>query len=409
LRGNESGTLKHCGTSETLEPTERILAFGGYADNGGEGAVWVYTFTGSNWEQMGNKLVGTDGIGANQGYSIALSGDGKTLASGGIYDSLYTGAVWVFTLSGGNWSQVGNKLKGKGANNGAIGSGAFQGSSVSLSYDGKTLASGGYNDSSGIGAVWIYTLTGSNWNQMGNKLVGTGLVSKGWQGNSISLSSDGGKLAVGSFRDSVGQGAVWVYELSNGKWNQMGNKLRGTGASSPALQGSSVSLSYYGTMLAVGGPADNFGKGAIWVYTLTGSNWEQLGNKIIGSGAYNVPANAYQGYSVSISSNGKTLASGAPSDSSGMGAVWVYNYTGIFNTEISNYEYSSINQISVYPNPSSQSFSIISIEDYPYIITDLQGGSLEIGNTLRNSVGSGLRSGIYQLKVNNKVYKIVKI
>ena len=71
---------------------------------------WAQTFT-----QQGPKLVGTDAVGgAGQGASVALSGDGNTAILGGPGDNGGVGAAWVFTRSGGVWSQQGTKLVGPG-------------------------------------------------------------------------------------------------------------------------------------------------------------------------------------------------------------------------------------------------------------------------------------------------------
>ena len=57
---------------------------GGPYDNGGTGAAWVFTRSGSTWTQQGPKLVGTGAVGtAEQGWSVALSADGNTALIGG--------------------------------------------------------------------------------------------------------------------------------------------------------------------------------------------------------------------------------------------------------------------------------------------------------------------------------------
>src|SRR5207245_625259 len=128
--------------------------------------------------QQGSKLVGTGVAGwAEQGFSVALSGDGATALVGGPYDDSETGAAWVFTRLGSTWSQQGSKLVGTGA----VGS-AGQGFSVALSGDGITALVGGPGDNTppgegGAGAAWVFTRSGSAWSQQGAKLVGTGAVS----------------------------------------------------------------------------------------------------------------------------------------------------------------------------------------------------------------------------------------
>ena len=111
-----------------------------------------------NPAQQGAKLVGTAAVGrANQGWSMALSADGNTLAAGGKLDNNHAGATWVFVRSGTSWGQQGPKLVGTGA----VGN-ANQGTSVALSADGSTLAVGGSWDLRTEGGSWVLR-TGATW------------------------------------------------------------------------------------------------------------------------------------------------------------------------------------------------------------------------------------------------------
>src|SRR5262249_59045465 len=103
---------------------------GGPSD-GFAGAVWVFIRSGGVWSQQGLKLVGTGAVGpfgAQQGTSVALSGDGNTVLVGGPCDGgscvqgggPNTGAAWVFTRSGAMWSQQGSKLVGTGGSANAV-------------------------------------------------------------------------------------------------------------------------------------------------------------------------------------------------------------------------------------------------------------------------------------------------
>ena len=52
---------------------------GGPGDNGGVGAAWVFTRSGSTWTQQGAKLTGKEEAGAGEfGKSVALSAEGST-------------------------------------------------------------------------------------------------------------------------------------------------------------------------------------------------------------------------------------------------------------------------------------------------------------------------------------------
>ena len=103
--------------------------------------------------------------------------------------------------------QQGNKLVGTGA----VGSTVFQGISVSLSSDGNTAIVGGENDINGAGAAWVWTRSGGVWTQQGAKLVGTGATGESNQGASVSLSSDGNTAIVGGYGDNSYAGAAWVW------------------------------------------------------------------------------------------------------------------------------------------------------------------------------------------------------
>ena len=166
---------------------------GGPDDNSDTGAAWVFTRSGGVWTQQGSKLVGTGAVGtAGQGLSVALSADGNTAIVGGAADNSDTGAAWVYTRSGGVWTQQGSKLVGTGA----VGT-AEQGVSVALSADGNTAIVGGPGDNSNTGAAWVYTRSGGVWTQQGSKLVGTGAVGPAEQGHSVALSADGNTAIVG--------------------------------------------------------------------------------------------------------------------------------------------------------------------------------------------------------------------
>ena len=135
----------------------------------------IVTFSATaQFVQQGNKLVGTGTVGptsSDQGRSVSISSDGNTAIVGGSGDNNSAGAAWIWTRSGGVWTQQGSKLVGTGA----VGI-AEQGFSVSLSSDGNTAIVGGPSDNSLGGAAWVWTRSGGIWSQQGSKLVGTGAV-----------------------------------------------------------------------------------------------------------------------------------------------------------------------------------------------------------------------------------------
>jgi hypothetical protein len=322
LRASDGGG--YVGDSVSLSADGNTALVGGYNDNGGIGAAWVFTRSGGVWNQQGTMLVGAGYSNGGQGWSVAISGDGNTAIIGSIYDGAEnmpdTGAAWVFTQSGGVWTQQGSKLVGTGSN------GAEQGASVALSYDGNTAIVGGPAQSPG-GAVWIYTRSGGVWTEQASALSANSDLNAS-QGMSVSLSADGNTALVGAPNDTAGTGAAWVFTRSGGVWTLQNpsTPLVGTGAVGNASSGYSVALSADGKTAIVGGYNDNGGVGAAWVYTLAGGVWTQQGSKLVGT-SYSGGPN--QGWSVALSEHGNTAIIGGPLDDpnyvSGVtGRAWVF-------------------------------------------------------------------------------------
>jgi hypothetical protein len=295
------------GISIALSADGNTAIVGGQLDNSNAGAVWIFTRSGGVWTQQGSKLVGTGAAGnAHQGLSVALSGDGNTAIVGGYSDNSLAGAAWVFVRSGGVWSQQGAKLVGTSA----VG-GANQGTSVALSADGNTAIVGGDTDNSHAGAAWVFTRSGAAWSQQGAKLVGTGAVGTAAQGQSVALSADGNTAVVGGPTDNAVIGAAWIYTRNGGVWTQQGSKRVGNDAAGQSGLGSSVALSADGNTAIVGGAGDDSQFGAAWVFTRGAGVWTQQGSKLIGSG---VVGTAQQGSSVGLSADGNIAIVGAEQD-----------------------------------------------------------------------------------------------
>lgn len=263
LVGSGGIAISQQGNSVALSHDGNTAAIGAPTDDSGMGAVWVFIRSDGIWSQQGNKLVATiDVIDIpQQGASVDLSGNGNTLILGGPSDDINKGASWVFTRTGGVWFEQA-KLLGTGADGDA-----FQGSSVSLSSDGNTAIVGGQLDNQDAGAAWIFTRSGGAWSQQGNKLVGSGAIGAARQGNSVSVSGDGNTAIIGGVYDDYPNGAAWLFSRTNGVWSQQG-KFIGTGieGNDGAQQGASVAISTDGNTAIVGGNNDNSYQGAAWIF-----------------------------------------------------------------------------------------------------------------------------------------------
>ena len=315
------------GTSVALSADGNTALIGGPGDNGRKGAAWVFTRSSGVWSQQGGKLTGggEETGSAWFGYTVALSGDGKTALVGGWLDSNWTGAVWVFTRSSGTWSQQGPKLTGGEED----GEGMF-GTNVALSADGNTALIGGWNDDSvafgdrdysGKGAAWVFVRTGTTWSQQGPKLTPTDETGNGKFGTIVALSADGNTGLIGAWNDDTSKGAAWVFTRTGSTWSQQGPKLTGTGEVGEGRFGVAVALSADGDRALVGALYDNSTRGAAWVFTRSGSTWSQQGGKLTGA---DESGEGEFGTNVALSADGDTALVGGWRDNSGTGAAWVY-------------------------------------------------------------------------------------
>jgi uncharacterized protein (TIGR03437 family) len=313
------GGISYQGIQVALSGDGNTAIVGGDGDNGGVGAAWVFTRSGNTWAQQA-KLIGTGAIGnAAQGFRVALSFDGNTALVGGHPDNNFIGAAWVFSRSASSWTQQA-KLVGTGG----IGQ-SRQGWSLALSADGNTAILGGAFDDDKSGAVWIFTRSGGVWTQQGNRLIGTGASGQGMQGWSVALSADGNTAAVQGGADAGNLGAMWIFTRSNGLWTQQGDKLVGSQRLGPIPSthlGQSVALSADGNLAVMGEDVDNNGVGATWVFRRTAGVWTQVGDKLVGTGTVGA---AWQGYAVGLSADGNTLIEGGPTDNNRIGAAWIFS------------------------------------------------------------------------------------
>ena len=128
----------------------------------------------------------------------------------------------------------------------------------SLSSDGDTAIVGGFGDDRSAGAAWVYTRSGGVWTQQGGKLVGTGATGRPQQGGSVSLCpSDGNTAIMGGPRNNNKRGRHGSSRAAAACGPSKVVKLVGTGASGNANKACFVSLSSDSNTAIVGGPGDN--------------------------------------------------------------------------------------------------------------------------------------------------------
>lgn len=301
---------------------------GNYFVTASAGTAYVYVRTGSNWAQQASVTASNAQRNDSFGASLALSGDGNTLAVGAYGEASsdtgingnggpvstdayygFQGAAYIFKRAGGTWTQTTHIKPTNTAEGDKYRYYGYFGLALALSSNGNTLAVGApgktrWDGASYVrweGATYIFSQTGGNWEQQTYISRPGGAVSTSYSfGSSVALSADGNTLVAGA----------------------RGDQSSATGINNPV--GSS------GTLLSAG---------AAYVYTRTGSNWAQQAYVK----ASNTQSNQNFGSSVAVSADGNTLAVGAMGESStavgingdqtstgapGSGAVYLFGRNG---------------------------------------------------------------------------------
>ncbi|MFT7036311.1 MAG: hypothetical protein ACJA2S_004840 [Cyclobacteriaceae bacterium] len=152
----------------------------------------------------------------NSGYALSLSGNGNTVAVGAYTNDgngNESGHTRIYQNIGGSWTQIGEDIDGEDK-------GDTSGRSVSLNFNGSIVAIGatGNNGNNGdySGHVRIYRNIGGSWIQMGTDIDGEALLDN--SGHSVSLNSDGSKVAIGAKNNNDSgsrAGHVRVFDLSS--------------------------------------------------------------------------------------------------------------------------------------------------------------------------------------------------
>jgi len=398
----------YSGRAVSMSGNGEMVAIGAIFNSGNglnAGQVRVFELNAGTWIQVGADIDG-ESSGDLSGKPVSLSGDGSTLAIGAFANDgngSNSGHVRIFKLNAGTWSQIGADIDGEAA-------GDLSGSSVSLSNDGKIVAigaPGNTGNGSDAGHVRIYELNSGTWTQVGADIDGE--AAGDFSGSSVSLSSDGTIVAIGAPSNNgvaTRAGHVRVYKYNAGSWAQLGADIDGAGFKDGA--GTSVCISSNGQIVAIGSPELNTNnKGEVRVFQFIAGVWTQIGADIHGRAAGD-----HSGISVSLSSDGQIVASGAIMNG-GKGYVTVHSFGNV-----SIIENGFDNNLLVYPNPFTSNFIVDLGAEYQSInitISDLYGRllfSTDYSKTQKVNLELNEPTGIYLVSIkadkNNAVLRLIK-
>ncbi len=265
---------------------------------GGQGAVYAFVQTGTNWTQQA-KLIPPD-VSSADGFGSAISVNGETALIGSPLKASQQGAVYVFVRSAtdGTWSQQA-KLTG------ASGGTSF-GKSVSLS--GDTAVIGASN------TAYVFLRSGTSWTQQAT-LAGADTAAGDNFGSPVTVDGD---TAVVSAPNKNATGAAYVFVRSGTTWTQQA-KLTASDAVPNDSFGSSVSLS--GDAVLLGARGKNSLQGAAYVFVRTGTAWTQQAELTPSEGVND-------NFGTSVSLSGGTAIVGAYFENSAEGVTYVFVQSG---------------------------------------------------------------------------------
>ncbi len=288
--------------------------------------------------------------GTNDEFAYTVAVDGDTIVVGARFEdsgnpadpndnsAQDTGAIYVFTRSGGTWTQqayLKAAIRDPGDDFGfAV---AIDGDTIVVGASGEESGTGDPNDNSRTdsGAAYVFVRNGTTWSQQAYLKPSNPDISD-LAGRSVAVSGD--TIVIGAYNEDSGNptnpndnsasnaGAAYVFVRNGTTWSQQAY-LKAANAGAEDLFGRSVAIA--GDTIVVGAPYEDSGipgnpndngannAGAAYVFTRSGATWTQRAYLKAGS----IGAGDQFGYAVAL--NGNTLVIGAPGQGNS-GAAYVF-------------------------------------------------------------------------------------
>jgi hypothetical protein len=168
--------------------------------------------------------------------------------------------------------------------------------------------------------VWNYNQTSATWKQATTLANTTDFASAG---SGVATCGSPYHVLVGAygFNSFVGGWGFFTSFTNASTWNTTMALKTPNGTIGASEAGYVVAMSHDCLVLAIGGPNDNSGAGAVWLYrwNATNNSYSILGQKLSGVGGV--------GWSITVDNHGTYVASGATNDGGGSCFVYTYNST----------------------------------------------------------------------------------
>ncbi len=310
------------------------------------GALYVYQRNGSSWE-YDTKLIASDfSADAKMGMNpTSLDMEGATIVVGAPGETSWTGSVYVFEKSGGNWSEVQKILSPNPQQNDIFG--------IGVSLDGDYMVIGASEEDNTKGAAHIYLRNSSGVWEHQQRITASDAMGQAYFGTSVAISNT--SIAIGAYGHAGGAGATYIFEDDgSGNWIET-QKIT---ASTPSIEANfGWNCLLQDSHLIVSAPHPyGVEKGEVYVYERVGGSFTEI-QKVE---SLDLAPEDFYGWNIEMDSN--QLIIGAPwedEDANGGDPVDRAGSAYIFkNPLLALNDFQDNTEFRIYPVPTSRNLTI---------------------------------------------------
>jgi len=309
------------GRSVALSADGGVALIGAPANVGG--AAYVFTRSGGAYTRTATftprDVTGYEGSTYRLfGNSVALSADGGTALVAAEQRNMGTAPAYVFTRgSGGTYTQTATLDPPDPTTTSQFGS------SVALSADGGTALVGAPVSHNFTGAAYVFTRSGGMYTQS-DSMIDPGGKQYDQFGISVALSADGTTALIGANGRQSLPGAAYLFTGSGGTFIPAATLPDPAGGGTNDQFGTSVALSADGSVALVGAPNRSDGAGAAYLFTRAGGYPQAGAFSATGGVKGDNFGGAYYGGGVALPADGAVSLVGAPGRNSNTGAAYLF-------------------------------------------------------------------------------------
>ena len=296
-----------------------VAIVGAVGDDDGRGSAYIFTRSGGTWTQT-QKLTASDGVtGDHFGRSVAISGDVAIVGAENALEDL--GAAYIFRRAGGTWNEEQRIEASPGSASDLFG--------YEVAIQGDVAVVGASWDDEGggdAGAAYVFARgADGTWTQT-EKLRASDGESNDWLGGSVAISGDLAIIgATGDGDWGENSGSAYIFARSaDGTWTEKQKLLANDGAGYDCF-GSSVAID--GNVVIVGADNDDdLGSSSGSAYTFSPDAtdiWRQTSKLLAADGA------ALDDFGQSVAIDAGTAIIGAQwndDDGDASGSAYAYEY-----------------------------------------------------------------------------------